>query len=176
MIAFANIIGENDPDGFAQTLRLHNALEDRYFVLTGKRLPLKIGPQKMFQRMEKLKALRAQKMIVVEAGSEDVQRHLRNYLTKQGYRTTDRKDHPYDIKLFAKLKVQQLHLNVSQFQKYEFSLQISATDAQEIQKNVLSLKWVQIGRSQSHARELAIKSILLGLEKKIDSLLKEQKT
>ena len=72
-----------------------------------------------------------------------------------------------------KMNIQQLHFNVFQFKKYEFSLQINVITLQRIQKNMLSLKQVQVGRSENHARELAMKSIFIGLEKKIDPLLKE---
>ena len=164
---------ENDLDGFTATLKLHRALEERYFILTGKPLPPRIGYKKMLEKVEKIRAFRAKKMILVEATTSGIRPYLIKNLVQQGYRTTDQKNRPYDIKLVAQMDVRQLHLNVSQFKKYEFSLQINAYNPQEIQKNVLSLKQVQIGRSEAHAKELAMKNIFMGLERKIDPLLKE---
>ena len=166
---------DNDLERFTKVFKRYQALEERHFFLTGMRLPPQIGYEKMLQKMEKLRAHRAKKTILVETETDELKQHLIKNLTMQGYRTISQENQPFDIKLIAKMNVQQLYFNVPRFKKYEFSLQIYITNAQGIQKNVLLLKQNRIGRSEEHATELAMENIFMGLEKNIDSLLMGEK-
>ena len=164
---------KSDMDGFLATFKIWQSLADRYFFLTGKPLAPKVGYEKMLKKMQKLQALRSRKKILIETGHDEVSQHLIKNLASLGYRTTNQDTPPYHIKLVVKMKTKRLHLNVPQFKKYEFSLQITVYNSVGIQKDVLSLKKIQIGRTEKHARDLAMKNIFVGLEKKIDWLLKE---
>ena len=165
---------KSDMAQFLITYKLWQALEERYFFLTGKQLSPGIEHRKMLKKMHELQTFRIHKKILIAARTDDIKQHLIKHLTLQGYRTTDQKNSPYDIKLVPKMIVRQLHLKVPRFKKYEFSLQIKIYNSTEIQKDMLSLKQVQIGRSEMHAKELTMKNIFIGLEKKIDSLLSEE--
>ena len=164
---------EGDVQAFLSILDLRQALQDRYFLLTGKELPPPISYQKMRKKMAAIRSFRSQKTLLLAGTPPALQQFLIENLSAQGYRTSEQSSRPYHLKLVAQVNSRQLHFNVSGFKKYEFSLQIKIYNSQGIQKNMLSLSIVQVGRSQEQAWKLAMKNILNGLEKNIDSLLKE---
>ena len=164
---------QNNMTQFRITYNRWQGLQDRYFFLTGKRITPEVRYEQMLEKMHTLRTFRAHKKILIVSEADDIKQYLINNLVKQGYRTTDKKNRPFDIKLVPKMNVRQLHFNVPRFEKYEFSLSIKIYNSMSIQKNMLSLKKIQTGRSQKHARELVMKNIFIGLEEKIDSLLKE---
>ena len=160
---------------YSATYKRWQTLQERYFFLTGKRISPKIKYDQMLEKMRTLQKFRTQKIILIVSEDDDLGQHFIKQLATHGYRTTDKKNLPFHLKLVPNMNIQQLHFNVPQFKKYEFSLNIRIYDSTEKQKIMLSLKKIESGRSLAHARELAMKIILIGLEKKIDSLLKEQK-
>ena len=166
--------GEGNPGAFLKTWGLRQLLQDRHFLLTGRTLSPKIRYDKMRKKMATIQAFRSHQTILLQTPSQPLRRLLVENLNAQGYRTSDQASAPYQLKLVAQLSSRQLHFNVPGFKKYEFSLQIKMYNPQGIQQDMLSLSMVQAGRSEQQAWALAMKNILMGLEKKIDTLLKEK--